>query len=87
MADPGIWVRLERGIAKNNCPWDVSFEQDIQIPTYARVGGVELNIVRCITIVCNQWWSNSVRIGRLVKFSGHKCMEKLQPCNIVTLDI
>ena len=33
-------MRLERGIVKNNCPWGVSFEQQVvQIPTYAWEGG------------------------------------------------
>ena len=40
-------MHLERGIVKNNCPWGVSFEQQVvQIPTHAREGG--LNIDRCI---------------------------------------
>ena len=43
---------LERGITKNYCPWDASFDlQVLQIPTYARVGGVGLNIINLAEIV------------------------------------
>ena len=49
---PGYWVRLEKGIAKNYCPWGVTFDlQVLQIPTYAQVGE-GLNIDRCISITC-----------------------------------
>ena len=44
-------MHLERGIVKDNCPWGVSFEQEVQISTYAREGEVGLNIVRCIISV------------------------------------
>jgi len=43
---PGYWLCLKRGIVKNNLPLVcVSFElQIVQIPTYAQVGGVGLDI-------------------------------------------
>ena len=42
------WVSLGKGIARIRCPWGVSFVW--QIPTYAQVGGVGLDIDRCIVV-------------------------------------
>ena len=43
-------MRLDRGIAKKLLLWGASFDlQVLQIPTYARVRGIGLEIDRCIT--------------------------------------
>jgi len=46
---PRVLVVSKEGYCKKICPWCVSFElQIVQIPTYASVGVVGLDIDRCI---------------------------------------
>ena len=63
---------LDRGIAKNYCPWGASFDlQVLQIPTYAQVGGVGLDIDRCIHII---WGYSYIAIAYAPSYISVYCL-------------